>query len=269
MFLDGITRSPIGVGATFFGPFANRASSIMDVADLTRMTVTGLETESVTDRAMFIAEMAGRKIFPQFNDAVMAYYAYKYDKMVTSNGTVAQIELPGFNAVLRGITGVRTLEEEMNWERKAAEWDFEEEKKEIIKEGLSEYFIYTMEGRRFVNQYIQLYREGDTSMETMREVFALVGEIAKQAPAGQQEEIIQGIMVDKLGDDPEQTPIEQLAAAALEMRLTKDEIKKYLKHTAGTPEQKQQLEDWVDEMYDTKRMNREEMTEYMIQQNRR
>lgn len=258
MFLDGITRSPIGIGATFFGPFANRASSIMDVADLTRMTVTGLETESVTDRAMFIAEMAGRKIFPQFNDAVMAYYAYKYDKMVTSNGTVAQIELPGFNAVLRGVAGVRTLEEEMNWERKSVEWDFEEEKRNIITEG-----------RRFVNQYIQLYREGDTSMETMREVFALVGEIAKQAPAGMQEEILQGIMVDKLGDDPEQTPIEQLAAAALEMRLTKEEIKKYLKHTAGTPEQKQQLDDWVDEMYDTKRMNREEMTEYMIQQNRR
>ena len=76
-------------------------------------------------------------------------------------------------------------------------------------------------------------------------------------------------MVDKLGDDPEQTPIEQLAAAALEMRLTKEEIKKYLRHTAGTPEQKEQLEHWVDEMYDTKRMNREEMTEYMIQQNRR
>ena len=258
MFVENILRSDLGIGAVALGPFNNRASGLMQAAEFAHRMVTGVPNESPVDKAVWIADMFGKKIFPQFNDATMAWLAWKFDRLMTSNGNVQQIGVSNFNVLMRGVFGMRTLEEEADFDRRAAEWDFEEEKADIIKEG-----------RRFVKQYVNLFRTGDVDVQTLMDVAAVVGEIAKAAPAGMQEEIISGIMLEKIGDDPRETPLQQLLDATINLKMDKSTVKALLMDISGDEQQREMLETFIDEVWDEKVMNREEMTERLIQQNSR
>ncbi|UCC87540.1 MAG: hypothetical protein JSV81_22220, partial [Anaerolineales bacterium] len=87
MFHEGISKRPFG---TMFGPFGNRFSAFMEAAEFSNLMFEGFDGDPI-DKAAIMADMAARKLLPQYSDATLAYLHWKHGVLLTNNGTTQQI----------------------------------------------------------------------------------------------------------------------------------------------------------------------------------
>jgi len=256
MFFEGVSKRPFG---TIFGPFGNRFNAFMEAAEFTNLMLEG-HTGSIIDRTAIMADMAARKLLPQYSDATLAYLHWKNGYLLTNNGTTQQIDPSLFSVWVRGTVGMRTLEEEADFRRRELQWEDDALKRDLINST-----------RQAVLQYISLWRAGDISTEMFHDRARMVGEIVKMAPEHMQQEIIQAVLAPELRPemDPAQAPNNALAGAVLDRQLTKGQAKALLNEIPMPADQRQAIHEFIEYSYDDSPMNQEELTRQMIKQHTR
>lgn len=256
LFVEGIFEAPIG---TVFGPFGNRFNAFLEAADFANHMMVGYDG-NIIDKAAIMADLAAKKLLPQYSDLSLAYLHWKHGQLMTNNGTIQQIEPSLMNIFARATVGMRTLEEEADFRRRELEWEDDDLKRDAISAG-----------RAAVLKYINLYRTNEISPETFKDLARMIGHIAQMYPEHLQEEIIKGIMLPKLGEEPVgASPVEQLIDTVINKHsLSAAEAKALLSEMTATPEQRQRLNEWVDNVYKPLEQNSAKMTEDLIRYNER
>jgi hypothetical protein len=93
------------------------------------------------------------------------------------------------------------------------------------------------ENRRFITQYIKLYRNGEISRDVFHDAARIVGYMAEMAPDGRKDEVIKGSMMPHFeDDDPSKMPLQLLTSAMMDGKLTKGEIKAKMGLMIDNPE---------------------------------
>jgi hypothetical protein len=256
MMLEGLAERPL---ATAFGPFGNRASKFLQGLDTADQLWTGLPDAPIEDRLVYMFDQMAKDTIPQYNNSTLSYLWAKVGKMYTSSGNRSVLE-PSWNAVIaKGVFGVGTMQETEIWHMR----DMIADRDAVVKD-----MIFS--GQRALKTHFAFWRNGDISQDAFNDRVRFVGELAKLAPEGRREEVIQGIMksVGFSDDDPNATFALELAKATIgRTGLTPAEAKRFMSTIDVPDEIRASLESWIEESYDTRVLNDKEIQERTIRSN--
>lgn len=253
MTIEGIIANP---AQGMLGPFGNRASAFLDGLEFSRQIATNTDMPP-GDKFIFSADMMMKKVFPQYNDITMAHIGYKMGRLYHSTGESIDLQPTWEAMVARGLFGARTTQEMAFYRGQ-----------DIIRDSDAIVRDMIMENRRFLKQYIFLYRERKIDRDLFHDAARIVGMMARQAPDGRVEEVIQGSMLAKFDDDdPDKMPASLLAEAMMEQKLTAAQAKDQINQYITDPVERELMHGWIDDSYDERILSQEEGRKRMIEQN--
>jgi hypothetical protein len=253
MTIEGIIENP---AKGMLGPFGNRASAFMQGLEFAYNVSTQTDLPPA-DKFTWAANMMLAGVFPQYNDVMMARFGHRMGRLYHLSGESLDLQPAWAAMVARGLFGARTMEETAYRRAQSKEWDSDAEVKSMI-----------FANRRFLRQYISLYKEGEISQDTFNDAARIVAFMAMAAPEGRREEVIQGSMLSKFADDdPETMPSTMLSNMAVEGKLNPAETKDLIRQLRPDDPNMQLLELYIDDIYDRKVRAEEEMIEHMLKHN--
>jgi hypothetical protein len=253
MNIEGIIRNPaIGL----MGPFGNRFSATLDAYEFARLTVVGMDAPPM-DKLAMIMDMAAVEIFPQYSDISMSLLGFELQKMYHASGEPFLLQ-PTWNSLLaRGLFGARSMEEMQFFRLNGKIRDSNAIVEDMIRSN-----------RKFLTQYVRLYRKGEISRDMFHDAARLVGELAGFAPEGRVEEVKQGSMLPYFSDDdPSRLPMTILVEAALAGKLNAAESKDLINMLEPDEARRKQLHQWLDDAYNETVLNQEQLRRLTIEQN--
>jgi len=252
MQLTSAYKAPI---KTMFGPFGNRFSGLMDALEFGSNLQEGLGELPAADKFMMIADMIGMELLPQYDDIQMAKLGWELNKLYSETGESTQLEPTLQSLLARGIFGVRTMDElySMNMNRETQNED--KQVRSMIRAN-----------QRFLKQYLQLYNKGKIDRKTFMDVSRIVGHMSALAPEGRKIEVIEGSMLENLdGNDPTDTPHQQLLRLIEAQKLDKGQVLVYVRRLIKDPQEQKDVIAWVNDLYSDP--SPEKIRQYLIENN--
>lgn len=240
--------------AALLGPFGNRATAALRAFDFAANTVEGLDNMDVADKFTLIAKHVTMELFPQFSDIVLAHLSYDLGRMYHKSGESLDLEPTWAAMVARGLVGAHTMEEVAFFRMQ-----------DSIQDSDKLTFALQRDIKRYLKQYHFLHQRGEISDDEYDDVVRIAGHLAGYAGEGRKWEVLKGAMLGSLDDDdPSESVIQLWAAGAESGALSASEAKDAIMQLIP-PERQQELRLYIDEIFNEKQMNDEEMRRRTIE----
>ena len=196
MQLSAIMEQPIA--KTMFGPFGNLASKFMIAANFTEKVLLGTPDIHPADKFTLAAGAMMSGIFPGFNDANKAYFAYQMNQWYTQAGEPLPLRPTLEGILIRGLMGVRTKEEMGYYRMQQAVWEDEENVRNAVQET-----------RKYLKHLTSQLHNGQASPEVINQRIGYVINLYEEWPEGIRQHMLQQVMSTLDQNDPTDSNIYQ------------------------------------------------------------
>lgn len=179
MQLSQIAEQPWKVA---LGPFYNTASRVMDSFTFVDKAMRGLDT-TPERKLMLATDRIARGLFPQYNDLVMSYMAYKMGHWYSASLETVPVRSAWNDIISRGLVGVRSQEEIAYYDLQRDKFESDSFYREVVDAN-----------RKFLREYINRWQDGEFTDEEVYETVALLTELMEDFPEGRRQETLTSIL---------------------------------------------------------------------------
>jgi len=263
MHFDHNLKNPLAIiAATATGAFGSRVSAAVDAAQfITLSGYAGTFDDDPVASLTSMADMATRRLLPQYDDIASTWMAYETGKLYRASGEHISFTPDNMGLLLRTAFGIRTMEEAAAWRLHDRIYDSDATVASMIKAH-----------RKLITQQLNLYyRDGAITKEDMVAVFRMTANLASRAPDGRMQEVIEGTMLGYFDEDkPQDMPFAQLVKAAINGQVDKGVMLSLADILPGaTPEEREQFKAFVEEVIDDRVLSEEEMRQLILEDTKR
>jgi hypothetical protein len=263
MHFDSTIKNPlVSVGAMATGAFGSRVAASVDAMQFGALSAYGGEFDDDPIASLTsMADMAARKLLPQYDDIASTWMAYETGKLYRASGEHISFTPSSMAMLLRTAFGIRSMEEAAAWRLHDRIYDSDAIVASMVKAH-----------RRLLTQKLNLYfRDGAITKEDMVKVVRMAANLASRAPDGRMQEVIEATWTGYFDeDDPAKMPFHILVEAAISGQVDKGVMLSLADILPGaTDEERDQFRSFVEEVIDDRDLSEEEMRQLILDDTKR